>query len=134
MQVNRKEILENTENIKDERGEHVDNFIYLGVHLNKKGYIDEEVTWRIGAAGRIFCLLLWGLWINETGTKSTKMVSSYALEHPNFLPSSRNTRAEFNPWRSLNITKRKESSDETGSETQQNDLASKFKQVENIRK
>ncbi|WP_308813880.1 hypothetical protein, partial [Serratia marcescens] len=40
--------------VEDKILEQVENFKYLGTHLNENGYIDSEVTGRIAAASRMF--------------------------------------------------------------------------------
>ncbi|XP_066902337.1 uncharacterized protein [Halyomorpha halys] len=55
-----------------ERLEQVQNFKYLGAHLNESGYIDEEVSQRINAAGRIFILLRKGFLGKREVTRQTK--------------------------------------------------------------
>ncbi|XP_014290153.1 uncharacterized protein [Halyomorpha halys] len=72
----RKETPKNNERDQSEwkRLEQVQNFKYLGAHLNENGYIDEEVSQRIFAAGRIFSLLRRGFLGKREVTRKTKIM------------------------------------------------------------
>ena len=61
--------------------EQVQVFKYLGARINESGYMDKEVSQRLGAAGRLFNAARKGFLNKKEVTKKTK-ISVYKSTHP----------------------------------------------------